>query len=250
MSSLFIHIQALGIAMEITFGSDGWAAAAFVCTLLFVLAVIFFGILQDNKPLRAITMTLISFIVLYGTANGITALVSPGWNFLRPASSLQIAEHFGLQSGEKYPLLLGSRFAATSGSFDYTESLFYTQSSAQWSPSTGLSVGFQHQERSYILEFPTGTTTFVQKEGVEPTVTLYLKDEASAFGDLDSRPVDCDWQWHNFWIVCFKDDTASKLVISEETERQGLGPVVLGHFSSATITLTPEMYRTILTGEQ
>lgn len=244
--------------MPVIFDPDtGWTIAAISCFIGFIVLVVIGEAIQAsdagkgyklNRPSFYIAWS-ITLVGLYIVANLFVASTSLSSEETPDATSQDLAASFGLESGKEYPLELGERFSGTTG--EVHGGLFWVSGSFQ--PATALSVGFEHGSSSYMLEFPTATVTFKQVEGVSPSVVMYLSDEQVSYGSHPAAKYvttygPCEWTLHNLWFVCEKDVASSTLVVSDDAQQLGLGPVVQEYFKSATITLTPEMYDALLQG--
>lgn len=240
--------------MKVIFDGSGWLIAAVICALAFGLLV-FTGecIIHDdsgghyrlNRPSFYIGWS-ITLVMLYTIANGIVAFTSFTSQNSPTATIGDVTKSFGLKSGRAYPLELGERFSGTTG--EVTGDLFYTHGS--FSPSTSLSIGFEHAGSSYILEFPTNAVTFKQTENTQPTVQLYLDSSApSEETSFQTRFGACQWTYHDLWFVCEKKLLSNTLKVPAAVKQTGLSPIVSAHFQSATITLTPQMYQSLLKGQ-
>lgn len=172
----------------------------------------------------------------------------------RTATVSEVAGTFGLRSGSEYPLVLGSRVGGSKGEGSFSGNFFHISGSMSVQPATATSVSFQNGNASYILELPTSKITFVQDASHTPTVKLYLKNlDVHARGldgsDGTSAAYDygeCRVVVVNFWLNCVKPTLARTIHLDDAVQRRGLSPVVADNFDSATVTLTPEMYKQLL----
>ena len=245
--------------MEITFSEDGWMIAAFVCTFLFVMTIAVSGVTASDKEDREKAnggtyrfkrgrfafKSFIAFIVLYSAANLVVATAAYAFApSTREASTIDIAAHFGLESGKEYPLILGDTQGGTLGSASQRYGLFGASTAVDLRPTTTVSVGFQKEESWWQLTLPTDTTTF--ERGSDSSVTIWLvdsKDTSATWGNYwEQTWGECNWEYHNFWFVCTHELESETFVIDKDTERLGLATVVNQNFSSATIRLNEEQH--------
>lgn len=178
-----------------------------------------------------------------------------------PLEYTYVAAEMGFVSGQNYPLLLGERSGGSAGVTSVTTSLSSglfsarTTSSMQGSstPASAVSFGYTYEGKTYILEMPTSRITFVQSDSQEPSVTVWLKDEATfAFGEsvYDEYSVSaCSWRFHNLIWMCLWPEYSGPNptpIISQHAMDVGLAPVIMEGFDRATVTLSPDMYRKLL----
>ena len=219
----------------------------------------------DDHPGRIIirdvcALYVIANVVVYS----MTALPPlPPRSETRAATVAEVTSHFGLESGKEYPLQLGERFAGTSGDMRVVGGIFYTYGSGSWNPATGLSIGFSAEDgRSYILEVPTAKVTFVQSETAEPSVKLDMgggiwSNERDARVLIHREMSSCSVVIDAGWWTCRRDTLSEtkNYEVSDDLDRRGLAPIVASAFgrdgsdASATITLSPQAYNSLLDGK-
>lgn len=166
----------------------------------------------------------------------------------RDAQPADISTQFGLIPGEPYPLIIGDRIEGSTGEGYIRSGLFTTRGGFSIQPGSAVSVGFQHQENSYILELPMSGLTFVQDRNAEPSVVVYLQERSRQYytSGVSYTYGPCEFVLQDFLLMCHKETLAVTYNLSESVIRGGLAPVVADNFTSATITLTPEMYAELL----
>lgn len=196
----------------------------------------------------------------------------------RQATVKEVAEHFGLTPGKSYPFELGSRNQSVVGEGSAEGSFVGFEGSIKIQPESVVSIGFQSDAKSYILELPTQSVIFKVSNSAIPSLKLYLKNanrgddadlvaqnlscESDVFTDpplLPRSPFSscwnqnvrytygvCQWGFHNLVWQCVGPLLRTDYVFSNELDRRGLATVVKRHFDSAEITLTKEMYQKLL----
>jgi|GEM_PF-3657776 len=176
--------------------------------------------------------------------NVATAIVSGVANSgISRASAHEAAAGFGFESGESYPVQIGSRIDGSAGEGYFYGGIFSNGGSISIQPGSALPVSFSDGERSYILEIPTSQVTFVQDASAESTsIELYLVD---AVGDFGKYTRECEPAILSLMLGthCADDQTYENY---EDTQRRGLGPIVSDNFDSATIKLSPDLYQQLL----
>ncbi len=239
---------------------DGWAALALAIYIVgglicWVLASIGWeGSPSKRAELYAWLTGVSLFLVGVMVVNAISWSSSYDHKDDRTATVAEVVGKFGLTSGDEYPLVLGSRVSGSKGEGSVSGGFFSISGSMSVQPATATSVSFQNGNASYILELPTSKITFVQDANHAPTVKLYLKNldvHSSGLDGSDGTSVvysygECRVAVVNFWLNCVKPTTAVTVHLDDAVQRRGLSPVVADNFDSATITLTPEMYKQLL----
>lgn len=161
-------------------------------------------------------------------------------------TSIDAAREFGLESNVEYELVLGSRFGGTSVEAESNSGLFFANSYISSKPASALSVGFVHGDKSYILDIPVSKITFVQTQEKTPSVSLRISEVKFAGIDTRIEYDNCNFSFVNLYALCSQPITRATYTLSEKVERRGLAPIVAAYLDSATVTLTHEMYDTIL----
>lgn len=195
--------------------------------------------------------TLMLFVVIGAIFNVVYFVFSsePVANF---SKAPELAEEFGLESGQNYPLVMGDRVGGSTVEAAASSGLFSARASVSTQPASALSIDFTHDSKSFVLELPMSGTTFIQSTTEEPSVVLHLVNEVhenesmTYVGSSDS----CTPVVRNLMLKCVTIEDGQRVDMSEATARRGLGPIVQEHFDSATITLTPDMYYDLLGAEQ
>ena len=145
------------------------------------------------------------------------------------ATLSDIGSSFGLETGKEYPVtVVGASGAA-------------------------ISVAFQGDNGSHILEVPTSKITFdVRRDvaGASMSVDVpNIKQSEEVAYWLHSYTCSKD-TWDYGWVQKNCTPNPPQLVVSENTSRQGLSTVLNGAFNKesagATIVLSPSMYNNIL----
>lgn len=207
-----------------------------------------------RKRAKLVAITALVVVIGAGVVNGITFRAAHAYNDQgRPTNAIEAARAFGLESGVSYPLVLGDRVDGTNGGVDISLSRgFFTARanvSVTMTPGSSLSVNFVLQDKSYILEIPVMRSTFIQKPGVDPTVTLHLNPVTSSYyGETvhdASRP--CTAVIRTAILMCNRIITSTQTV-DDPTIRRGLAKLISEEdvLDSATFVVTPEMYSKIV----
>ena len=181
----------------------------------------------------------VTFVVATVIFNLITLVGSLGYH-TPTQSTHDVAATFGFESGAEYPLALGSRLGGSSSDLTgYRRSFTVREKSGSI-----VSLGFANEGRNYILEIPVSKTTFIVDDTKPPTMRLYIDN------DLDgNRRVTymspCTIVIESGVLACNRTIQFG-VSQSDEEIRKGLGDIVQQHFGSAEITVTQEMYDSIL----
>lgn len=200
----------------------------------------------STKQRRALALGgfLVVFAVCGGVINGFSYGVSLAPPSTQWASYAEVSEQFGLRSGHPYPLVLGERFGGARGHATARVGFFTARASVSMQPASAISVSFTEGDRSYILELPVAKTTFIQTTNQAPSVTLHLTSD-STYVDKEAKTGPCTTIIESGFLACSHSIDYS-VVMDPATQRRGLSPVVADGLDSATMVLTPEMYRQVL----
>lgn len=172
------------------------------------------------------------------------------------------AEQLGFVSGEEYPLVIGERVGGseegTNVSTTVRAGLFSARATtvlqSSSSPASAVSFSYTHEDKSYILELPTSRITFIQSDTQDPSVTIWLNDEATYdFGESVYPAYEhtaCTWTFNNILVMClwpsYDRDSGMSPVLTQHTRDVGLAPVIQASFDHATIVLSSETYKQLL----
>lgn len=238
--------------------SSMWATLALFATI-FPLLITGVAAAEAETPRQAVERLLKGVAVMAGLYTVVNSIIfAGGWmmaNVGETSSETPYAEaasHFGLESGEEYPLRLGSRISGTSGHVAVGGSLFYVYGEGSWNPATIVSLGFENSDgKSWIIEIPMNRVTFIQKSDANPSVVVHLVGYGYRMGFATTiHPGGCKLNVQFGWWLCEQSQSTVTYSASDEAERVGLAPIVARAFeddrSSATITLTPEQYDALL----
>ena len=162
------------------------------------------------------------------------------------ASGRDVAGTFGLQSDQDYPLVVGSRFGGSSVEATASAGVFSARAYVSSQPASAISIGFTYQNKSYILEVPVSKVTFIQSTYAKPTVRMHLDSTAFLGAQYLYKYSGHHCGVRNLWVVCLPKRVGAPLKVGPESQRRGLAPIVSDYLDSATITLTPAMYKEIL----
>ncbi|MEO7904913.1 MAG: hypothetical protein ABIR91_03920 [Candidatus Saccharimonadales bacterium] len=240
-----------------------------VPTLLAILAIVIYDTIRRNRPVRRKRSTrlrwwlgiVIAAATSFAVVNTTTYLVSANSGERSRATVSEVAKSFGFVSGKAYPLVLGDRFVGSSGELDIQSGLFSFTASGSTKPATAISVSFEHQGKSYLLELPTKNITFIQADDKKPVLKINLKHRNALYSDynyssgkglgsLDTLVTrtfgDCAEQWVDFTLRCIRPVETTEIRIGKTIDLDGLSPIMDEHFRNAQITLTPEMYHQLL----
>lgn len=154
----------------------------------------------------------------------------------------------GLESTRTYPVEVGARMGGTYGNGYFWSGLFTSEGKLSMAPGSALSVGFDYQGKSAILELPVKRITFV-KDAVDtkPTVAIKLKckklvdaTQIVHYGPLHLR-------LDSGVLLMARDEIGREgLMISKSVTADGLAPLVAANLKSVEIHLSPELYSKIL----
>lgn len=167
------------------------------------------------------------------------------------ATLSDVVSSFGLESGKEYPISIGDRTTVSSGQVDYG-GLFYIKGAGEWTSGTSILVAFEGNNGSYVLEIPISKITFdVQQDISEASMSVDVPKtpEPRSVAYWQHSYTCSDSIWRYGWVLMDCTALPSNLVISDDTARQGLAPVIADAFkesAGARITLSPSMYNDIL----
>lgn len=251
--------------MDISFGFDPSIIVS--CFVLFFYAVAFLMITHSaqawstrdsiDEMIRDIfglwKVFLVGLLPVIVVAQIASALVSGLSRENDDATTIDLAEHFGLTSGQESPLIMGDRGSGVVGGSVAQSGFFGSHAAVDLRPTSTLSVGFEKEGSWWQLTLPTDTVEYT-KGAEQPTMTVWLNE--LSYGEPDSGNFEndvywdntwgaCTWKIHNLWITCEKELLSSELIVSPEVERAGLANVVNQHFASARINLTNEQHAEI-----
>lgn len=201
----------------------------------------------DMKVRRVL---LIAFGIVAVTGNIVALSISePGRT--RTASAIDIAQHFGLESGKEYPLILGDFSTGLNGTVSTQSGLFSASAVVDLQPTTVVSVGFQQEDLWWQLQLPTNSTPFKQApEGSPATVTIWLNDAAAEPAEAGAQTdshwereiANCQLVIRTIWLTRECQVQSETLIVAPDIENKGLSNLVSTNFSHAVITLTPEQH--------
>ncbi|HEY1064010.1 MAG TPA: hypothetical protein VGE30_01795 [Candidatus Saccharimonadales bacterium] len=154
-------------------------------------------------------------------------------------TAIEEAAVFGLQSGKAYDLVLGAEQSSDEGTF-------FTDIYLSSKPAHKLAIGFAYEDKSYILVLPFRKVTFVQSTTADPSAVLYISPDKSYEMDDTVEHTACDFTFRNLYAWCAQPVQYITYTMSADGKRRGLAPIVARHLDSATITLTPAMYSSLL----
>lgn len=165
---------------------------------------------------------------------------------------------FGIENDVEYPVEVGSRFDGSSGSMSVSGGLFSIDGSGAWSPATGLSLGYEYDNRSTIMEIPTQSVIFEKSDAIShstivlrmdvgdesswnaPVLKGAMFERACSGGNVFIfREAHCEYTVDNQQAVRESSISLSKIISENFRDHPG---------STAIVTLTPEQYDQILHG--
>lgn len=211
--------------------------------------VIGFSPSPQEKLRTKLIVTGVLFTIGLAILNAISLFVSTTSEEHRRALPSEVSAQFGLVAGEAYPFIIGDRIEGSTGEGFIRSGLFTTRGGFTIQPGSAVSVGFQHEANSYILELPMSGLTFVQDEDAEPSIVVYLQEDrrqAIQGSAVTATYGPCEYKLQDFLWMCHKEQLTTDYSLEQSLIRGGLAPIVADTFQSATITLTPEMYAQLL----
>lgn len=221
------------------------------------------NVMQRARGLATAIALPIALILGLVGANAITYAWTAHHGKSTQATIGEVTQQFGFKSGSAYPLVLGNRFAGTSGDLHVSGGLFFVSADAHFAPATAVTIGFDHNGKSYMLELPTSKITFIKSDTTKPSVKLWIKYAGSDFvyyngsskkgtGNIDTLVErtygPCDPTWHNLVLQCDHEVANKTVTIGKTIESRGLAPIVQEYFDRAEITLTSAQYNKLLGG--
>jgi hypothetical protein len=166
---------------------------------------------------------------------------------------------FGLRHNQSYPLVMGRTIAGASGNATaYARSGFFSAAayaSVDIQPDQALTMGFSHGDKSYIVALPFSKTTFVQKEGVDPTVKVKISNGQIDYNNTGSVNNVINSQTQIVCpaiVLCYnvyvpgQSQTAADTAAWPGVREKGLGSFLNKHLVAVEMTLSPELYAQLL----
>ncbi|MFZ1301720.1 MAG: hypothetical protein WAQ27_04090 [Candidatus Microsaccharimonas sp.] len=234
------------------FTNDGWLTYLIVIIIAaFVLGSIIHAILNEfsynyhlsyRKGLLRIGGIILGSLFIIGQILSVVITVNSDED--EPAGAVALAEHFGVIQGNAYPITPGETFYGTGGEASVQTARYYgTNVTVNLKPQSMLAIDFGYQERMAKLELTRTNISFIEDNDGVPSVKLYLVDYIvdKSWAYYDVTYGECQWNLNNFFINCRRDAVSKELVVSEATDRRGLGPVISGYFDSAELRLPTEL---------
>ena len=173
----------------------------------------------------------------------------------RTASVREQLAYFGFTPGVQYDLLLGPTISGTVGEGSVSGSFLGFSGSATARPGSALTVDFQNENKTYVIEPLVENITFDRTIDAKPTIEIYLRgidetfavsDASKVGGDLvDYRYGECEPRFKDLILQCIKPTLEVVTTITEDTVRRGPGSLIAEHYHSAIVTLTPEMFEAL-----
>lgn len=209
-----------------------------------------------NLQLKVVRVfyTLLFMFIMWAVANMLSyADQTSHYKEERVGATLSdLVSSFGLESGREYPIIIGDKTTVSSGQVSYDGGAFYVKGEGEWASSASILVSFEGNNGSYVLEIPVSRVTFDVRQNIEEaSMSVYVPGT--------EQPKEVSYWLHSY--ACSKDTwvygwvqknctpNPPQLVVSENTSRQGLSPVIADAFkesAGAKITLSPSMYNDIL----
>lgn len=209
-----------------------------------------------NLQLKVVRVfyTLLFMFIMWAVANMLSyADQTSHYKEERVGATLSdLVSSFGLESGKEYPIVIGDKTTVDSGQVSYGGGMFYVKGEGRWTSSTSILVAFEGDNGSYILEIPISRVTFDVRQNIEEaSMSVYVPDtkqpEEVAYWQHSYTCNNSTWSYG--WVQKNCTPNPPQLVVSENTSRQGLSPVIADAFkesAGAKITLSPSMYNDIL----
>ncbi|NCU38060.1 hypothetical protein EOL96_03345 [Candidatus Saccharibacteria bacterium] len=242
--------------MEFTFG---WLI---VFSLLgvyvaFKIAADFTSSSADNHSfVKAWATTLALFIVI-----GNIGSLGVSWLFTKDSvrtdhgawlNPCELSEELGLVSDKPYDVEVGARIGGSYGDGYFYSSLFGGSGSSSMRIGSALSIGFDYQGTSTILEIPMQQILFIKDESTtKPTLTAtldcrgsHLVREATQVQNLSPAKLRID----SGMLVFGQEVTESITTVPATSDilSKGLAPIVNQQLEVVEIRLSPDLYYRIL----
>lgn len=239
------------------FVSDGWWVATVIVAIIGVIGSLIVGHDLVYSNLRRlskrwyVTANIVTMVTVFFIGYTVLAAVS-GW-----ASSVVtntgttdvrasvLTAHLGLKTDTAYPLVMGSRVGGSTVEASADAGIFSAHAYVNSKPASVVSLSFTVGNKSWILEIPVAKVTFIQSNTADPSVKLHITGK-SMDGSWVYHYKGRDCHFHDLLFACPPVRTGQTLKVSESVDRKGLPPIISDYLDSATITLTPAMYKEVL----
>lgn len=165
------------------------------------------------------------------------------------ASICDISQQLGLVSDTPYPAEVGARIGGSYGNGYFWSGLFGGQGSVHIQPASALSVGFDYQGKSAILELPLAQTTFIKDaNATTPSISIRLNCQATVQATQVVHLAPAHWRLDSGILMLVQDVTEleTPIPMSKDVLANGLAPIVSSNLEAVEIRLSPELYATIL----
>lgn len=235
------------------FTTDGWLAVAIILFVVWFIVSVMMLTIGDYEYYGSIGLfvkhslaVLVAFLIV---ANVVSIWVTTTSNETAYASAANLAEHFDVKEDQAYPLVLGDSFSGTGGDVSAQSRVGYgTTLTVNLAPESMLTIDFTYQGRTVKLDMPRTNISFIENNDAQSTVKLhfqyYAVDKSQAY--YQNTYGGCQWNLTDIFLInCKRDVTSQTLVVTDEAQRKGLGPVISQFFESAEITLSSEQYQAI-----
>lgn len=161
----------------------------------------------------------------------------------------EVAEQMGLASKRPYPVEVGARVGGSYGDAYFWSGLFSSRGEVEMRPGSALSVGFDYQGRSAILELPLSKMTFVKDADVTtPTISVALNCEETVPTSQVVHLAPAHWRIESGFLILVQEVIAREDIVPVDKNLQanGLAPLVAEYLQFVEVHLSPELYAKIL----
>ncbi len=237
-----------------------WWGLLYVFVVLFILSgIVDFGMddsLGSSQKHRTIVTSIVCTVV-FALANVLSYWATGLGDGDRTARygqprSQEISRMLGLQSGQPYEVLLGSRIDGAAGNAYFSGGIFGSEARINMQPGSAINVGFNSGSTYYLLQLPIASqggrgVAFTISD--QNRITLNLKD-GSVKQSVGSWQVDtpgskgaCSPAIATAVLVqyCAVRPTTYRFV-PYDSAATAFSSIIMEHFDGAIVELTPEAY--------
>lgn len=160
-----------------------------------------------------------------------------------------VMEAMGLKSKHEYDVEVGARVGGSYGDGYFTSGLFGGSGSIHIAPGSALSVGFDYQDKSTILELPLRKMTFVKDaSSTHPTISLRLACEEKVWASRAVHLAPAHWRLDSGILILVQEVTMRDTPMPNDSSyfEDDLAPLVDRYLQSVEVRLSPELYAKIL----
>lgn len=207
---------------------------------------------EGGNPLLGFGIGFVASLLIVGVINGIayTNTDNPGQSTVDQyvTDSDIVAEAYGFRWDQSYPLELGSKVSSFSADLN-ASSFIFTDATATVTGGSAISIGFEHEGKSWAIAVPTVTNTIRVSTTEPPSVTLRSSGKYTALYDGERTAIvtisECKLRLHNLVVGCLNQTRETGeygfMRYDEAAVQKGLSSYVEPLIASSEMVMTPEM---------